>query len=153
MFLTSYFLSLVDACFSILNRINLAIDGGVQAVVIAAGGEYGIIDKIISGQSAGTIFFLNTNSTDIPLDTTQESAQETAQTHGIEGIVYPSKNLVENSSIEEIAKEVISAYRDLTSLSEVERNKILIDIANSIKINEDQILRENKLDLDDAQKR
>ena len=36
-----------------------AVDGGVQAVVIAAGNEVGVIQKIITGEQAGTLFLLH----------------------------------------------------------------------------------------------
>lgn len=38
-----------------------AVNGGVQAVIIAAGGEHEVIDKIIRGDPAGTAFFLIDN--------------------------------------------------------------------------------------------
>jgi len=41
--------------------IAIAVNGGVQAVIIAAGGEHEVIDKIIRGDPAGTAFFLIDN--------------------------------------------------------------------------------------------
>ena len=54
--------------------------GGVQAVIIAAGGEHEVIDKIIRGEPAGTAFFLIDNC-DYPSDTLAGSDGESGVGH------------------------------------------------------------------------
>ena len=102
-----------------------AIEGGVQAVVIAAGGETGVIDEIMAGNPAGTLF----------LAAKEEESENTVNT---------------DSSAGELARKSRAGGRQLQSLSTEQRNAILKAIADAIRANENEILANNAKDVENA---
>jgi glutamate 5-kinase len=143
-----------------------AIDGGVQAVIIAAGGEHEVIDKIIRGEPAGTAFFHTDNFVEAivsQLPSPSSSKVDTVSTTGISRNASFSdanvnaKSVDENSAphltIEEIASRARKGCRQLNRVSEELRTNILLDIATKIKMHEVEILSANALDLEAAEKR
>ena len=127
-----------------------AVDGGVQAVVIAAGSEYGIIERILVGDKAGTAFFLG-NGHDDALLASPEGQGDAGPVH-IESIPHvPAHPTAE--AIEQIAVHAREGGRQLNQVPEDTRRAILLEIAGALKVNEAEILKANALDLEIATKR
>ncbi|OQS06518.1 delta-1-pyrroline-5-carboxylate synthetase [Thraustotheca clavata] len=98
-----------------------AIDNGVNAVVIASGFKYGVLDAIMKGHNIGTLF------------------------------VQHPELLVENkSSAEDMAISAREGSRALLQLTSDDRARILRKIAASLIENSDTILYANQLDMAEA---
>ena len=141
-----------------------AIDGGVQAVIIAAGGEHEVIDKIIRGEPAGTAFFHVDNFVEAvvssapcdskKLDSATNNTILSRNTSFTDAADVKTVEFTQTTlSVEEIAINARKGSRELNQVSEDLRMKILLDIANNIKLRENEILAANVLDLDAAEKR
>ncbi len=116
-----------------------AISGGVQAVVIAAGGDTNVIGKIVRGEKAGTLFLHNkeSSSSSHPRMTDESS------------IALKINNTMLNESLnaEEVAKNVRIGSRQLQTLDSEERNKILEAISCELCNKEEEILFANSQDV------
>lgn len=102
-----------------------AIEGGVQAVVIAAGGDTGVIDSLMAGKQAGTLF----------LGAKEEEAD-------------PSTD--NDSNAADMARRARAAGRQLQALSSLQREAILRAIADQIQSREAEILESNAVDVQNA---
>lgn len=119
-----------------------AVEAGVQAVVIAAGSEVGVINKIISGEKAGTLFLLH-QDVDASQTTVEEIAEEASKK-----VEAPNK-----ATIEDMAKAAREGSRNLQALTSVERCDILKKIAQNIDQKINEILSANNIDYLEAEKR
>lgn len=108
-----------------------AISGGVQAVVIAAGGETGVIDSIVQGKQAGTLF-LHTEVT------------------ASDAVTLPGKEEGKTTP-EDLARSARAGARELQSLSSAERETLLRAIADALAAKEADILAMNAIDLRNAE--
>lgn len=108
-----------------------AITGGVQAVVIAAGGETGIIDSIMQGRQTGTLFL--------------HSEVRSADAPPLSAIGE------EKSTPEDMARMAREGARQLQALSSVEREDLLRAIADAIAAKETDILAMNAIDVKNAE--
>ncbi|EQC29367.1 hypothetical protein SDRG_12831 [Saprolegnia diclina VS20] len=98
-----------------------AVDSGVNAVVIASGFKYGVLDAIMKGANLGTLF-----------------------------VPYPELLLEHKASAEDLAIAAREGSRALQALSSSDRAQILRRIAASLLEHADAILQANQLDLNDA---
>ncbi|KDO34422.1 hypothetical protein SPRG_01557 [Saprolegnia parasitica CBS 223.65] len=98
-----------------------AVDNGVNAVVIASGFKYGVLDAIMKGANLGTLF-----------------------------VPYPELLLEHKASAEDLAIAAREGSRALQALSSSDRAQILRRIATSLLEHADAILHANQLDLNDA---
>ena len=117
-----------------------AIHGAVQAVVIAAGGEMGVIESIVNGKQTGTLF-LASNEEDKAVDSLAAS-QDTSPSS--------SSTLEASSAIEDIARRAREAGRQLAALTSKEREVILRAIADALSHKEEEILAANAVDIQNA---
>eukprot|EP01032_Pedospumella_encystans_P019640 gene19640-22333_t len=126
-----------------------AINGGVSAVVVAAGEDSGIIGKILRGDKVGTLF--------LP-DAAIESAHALA--HGGEHSIVKNGSsaqlqhaagtddaAVHSRSIEEVAQAVRAGSRQLQKASPACRTNMLNTLAQYIDERQTFILSENAVDL------
>lgn len=159
-----------------------ASDGGVQAVVIAAGGEYGVIEKILKGDKAGTAFFCRAGRENLssvePFDIVEDSIVNptllnitplsrtpvqlshscSAEDISQSGVMNSkglngSIDIQPSYTVEEVAKNARNGNRQLNAISEELRNEILLDISTSLLRHESEILLANSADCDAAVKR
>ncbi|KAG3197333.1 hypothetical protein JG687_00003561 [Phytophthora cactorum] len=100
-----------------------AISQGVNAVIIASGFKYGVVNSIMKGASLGTLFVAN-----------------------------PGVESPECMSAEEMANAAREGCHQLQALSSEERASILFRIADELKNNSKSILNANRKDLQAAQK-
>lgn len=121
-----------------------AISGGVQAVVIAAGGDTNVIGKIIRGEKAGTLFLHNNESI---LPSHPRKTDENSVALEINNTMLVNENL----NAEEVAKNVRIGSRQLQALDSKARNKILEAISCELCNKEEEILFANSQDIELAQ--
>jgi delta-1-pyrroline-5-carboxylate synthetase len=107
-------------------------------VIVAAGGEPGVIDKIMKGDAAGTAFF-----------TTNHDSGTHSSSVTIEKLQTDTESQV---NISESAKTCRIGSRQLNELGEDTRNQILFEIARSMKSNERSIFEANEIDMQAALK-
>jgi delta-1-pyrroline-5-carboxylate synthetase len=110
-----------------------AIYGGVQAVVIAAGGETGVIDAIMQGEKAGTLF----------LAAKEDETDSAATSEEVEAKV--------TAASEELARKAREGGRQLQALESSEREAILRAIADAIHEKSSDILAVNAVDIKNAE--
>jgi len=121
-----------------------AVSGGVQAVVIAAGGDTNVIGKIIRGEKAGTLFLYNNE----PVLTSNKELLESS----VDKYNEPTSDILnEHLNAEELAKNVRRGGRQLQALDSGERERILDAIADELCNREEEILCANALDITLAQ--
>ena len=138
----------VDAALS-------AIHGGVQAVIIAAGTDSGVIGHIMTGDKVGTIFIAN-----------PEKRDESEVTIGAisEGLVLnvdsSSADMLNGSpapeqtgSAEEVASGARASSRLLQALTTEQRIAILLNMAHALEKHQEDILAANLMDIEAAEKR
>jgi delta-1-pyrroline-5-carboxylate synthetase len=123
-----------------------AVEAGVQAVVIAAGSEVGVINKIIGGEKAGTLFLLHQDDESTGTERTGNDTTTTTTTAG-------KSSAISNHSIEDLARDARYGSRCLQALTSAERCNILSLIANDIEVNAAAILSANAKDFAIAEKR
>ena len=124
-----------------------AVRGGVQAVVIAAGHEIGVIDKVMRGESVGTIFLH---------DTLMSGATPTATAALIDGSdgsdksaeVAPTVSV--ELKLEDLASGVRRGQQQLQSVSAQVRTDTLLHLAKLIHDKSEELLAANALDLEAA---
>lgn len=121
----------VDAAIS-------AVNGGVHAVIIAAGGDRDVISNIMNGQQEGTLFLGHADPQNIEISDAESNVTVT--------------ETLNNNKIEEIASGARISSRKLQDLSSKERDDILLKIAISLADREEEILRVNSEDVDAAER-
>eukprot|EP01034_Spumella_vulgaris_P046748 gene46748-58288_t len=122
-----------------------AVQGGVQAVVIAAGGENGIIDQILRGEQVGTMFLQHVE------DTSGVTVEEVSGSVA-NGSTDDKKDEVENElqatqRVEQMAVDARVGGRTLQAQSAECRTRILLALARLLEERSGDILRENEKDL------
>lgn len=129
-----------------VNAAMTAIDGGVQAVVIAAGYEGETIGKVLAGEKTGTLFLQHDTTLNSPMSRGGSSQQLDATATAVEEI----KPIID---LTELAKACRAANRQLNSQSVDVRNRILLLLAEKLLSKQDAIFAANQLDLNEAEKR
>lgn len=128
-----------------------AVTGGVQAVVIAAGGDFGVISDIMGGQKAGTLFLLNRGSQDGTSPLKQNSSNGSLAAEATESSSAQPATSSSSSSASEKAEEMAggarSASRQLQALASAQRSAILVSIADALSARQTDILAANSLDM------
>lgn len=146
----------------------------MQAVIIAAGGEHEVIDKIIRGEPAGTAFF-HIDNCDLPEDSTASGGAESesdaggmsrdtsfeagSNGHNVEAVAATArgsgkdKTKISTITVEEIATRARDGSRQLNQVSESLRQDILKDIARNLQLRQSEILDANAIDVEAAEKR
>lgn len=124
-----------------------AIKGGVNAVVVAAGEDSGVIGKILNGDKVGTLFLpelsIEAASSLVHIDQGSGTAMNVDQSSGIEGST-------QSHSIEAVAVSVRDSSRQLQGASAATRTAILLKLAQYIDERQEAILKENAVDLQSA---
>lgn len=116
-----------------------AIDGGIHAVVIADGSRIGIISEILSGNKVGTLFLARSIVNGIHEDEGQLTSQKNSST---------KRDEFDAVTLAELAR---AGSRSLQKLTSEERSNILVEIANQLLAQKDDILAVNELDVKDAE--
>ena len=116
----------VDAAMS-------AVKGGVQAVIIAAGGDSDVIDSIMRGEATGTMFLSK------EVDDNIEESERNQLNNGTQ-------------NAEDIAREARIGGRALQRLTYDGRSAILLKLASLLETRESEILKINSLDVGIAEK-
>lgn len=130
-----------------------AVDGGVQAVIIAAGHQFGVIDKIMEGEKEGTLFLHNDGDID-PVQGEISTSDDGANGASLSASDASTKvEEEEHGRAEDMARAARDGGRRLQALSGSERDAILSGIAAAIEAREAEILAVNAADVDKAQKR
>jgi delta-1-pyrroline-5-carboxylate synthetase len=127
-----------------------AVKGGVQAVVVAGGFQFNCIDKIMKGETIGTLFLARpdaeTGFNSINSSNTNLSAL--GQHGAVSNIAQYSQQVMSGVvNIEQIAKNARVGSRQLQSLSPEQRTRILLSIATALEARTDDILQANSLDV------
>jgi delta-1-pyrroline-5-carboxylate synthetase len=130
-----------------VNAAMTAIDGGVQAVVIAAGYDGETIGKVLAGEKTGTLFLQHDTTVNSPMSRGGSSQQLDATV----AIAEEAKPVAVD--LTELAKDCRAANRQLNSQSADVRNRILLLLAEKLLTQQDAILAANQLDLNEAEKR
>jgi len=118
--------------------------GGVQAVVIAAGHEERIIDKILSGEKAGTIFLNYSPDNGDPVEVSSPTA-DALQPKASEAAAAEEENATDR--IEALAAAVRRASRQLQGMSAAVRTKALHMVADALLASQDDLLAANAEDM------
>ena len=58
-----------------------------------------------------------------------------------------------NSYLDKIGSNALNASKDLSQLNEKKKNKVLKDFCKNIKLNKSKILKANKIDVSNANKK
>lgn len=133
-----------------------AVRGGVNAVVIAAGHEERIIDKILSGEKAGTIFLSYSPDSPDDNDSSKEGSQSaTPISRAGSAKALANLNAIEGSEekIEKLAELVRAGSRQLQSLPAEDRSRALEAVADALIVRVDELLKVNAEDVAAAQAR
>lgn len=109
-----------------------AINNGVEAVVIAAGNEADIVEKVLSGSRTGTLFLPESKDGSLAL------SGEAAESRMAQ---------INNEKIEDMATSARAAGRVLQTLQADERSHILETIARLLREQQDQIFQANEIDV------
>lgn len=127
-----------------------AVKGGVQAVVIASGREYGVIDRLLAGQQVGTLFLQDDSIAD-----DSGAVQAVSQTADGDADLQKQTDATDGSqeAVEEIAKGAKRGSLALQRLCSEDRRDILLAIAANLLSHEKEILAANQLDLEAAEAR
>eukprot|EP00596_Hydrurales_sp_CCMP1899_P005054 CAMPEP_0119049416 /NCGR_PEP_ID=MMETSP1177-20130426/64586_1 /TAXON_ID=2985 /ORGANISM="Ochromonas sp, Strain CCMP1899" /LENGTH=735 /DNA_ID=CAMNT_0007026623 /DNA_START=13 /DNA_END=2217 /DNA_ORIENTATION=- len=128
-----------------------AIKGGVQAVVIAAGIDMGIVEAIMTGEKAGTLFLAHTDEDD-PRCMTRSTSEGNVAHCSSKSSMSDYVHVDDETRVEDIAKGARTAGRGLQLLSTEERNNILYKIAESLESRVVEILSVNMEDVHTAEK-
>jgi len=131
-----------------------AIRGGVNAVVVAAGEDSGIIGKILHGDKVGTLFL-----PEIAVEAPSLLAASTD--HALHGSVGAAMQVDQSApeaklsarEIEETAVAVRAAARQLQAATPSTRTAILLKMAQYLDERQELILEANAADLDVAEAR
>lgn len=117
-----------------------SITGGVEAVIIAAGSEYNIIEKIMTGKKVGTMFLSRP-------DESQLSSRAVSQdfTTLIEQAMASASN--EPIDVHAVARGARAGARQLQALTSAQRTRILLSIADALESGVTAILEKNLLDV------
>jgi len=117
-----------------------AVKGGVKAVIIAAGGDSGVIDSIMKGEPTGTMFLAH-------VERAEASNEEVAAAAG---------NAFANDAVaakaDEVAKGARTGSRALQLLQSTERQAILLHMAAALETRQREILAANAEDVVAAEK-
>jgi delta-1-pyrroline-5-carboxylate synthetase len=111
-----------------------AVKGGVQAVVIAAGHNSGVIGHILEGAQVGTLFLQNAPCVE---ESTKQSERGQQQ----------------QRALLHMAAAAREQGRALAAASSATRDCILLALAEKLENNTDELLRANLQDLVEAEKR
>jgi delta-1-pyrroline-5-carboxylate synthetase len=131
-----------------------AIRGGVNAVLVAAGEDSGVIGKILNGDKVGTLF--------LPEAAIESASLLTAPAdralHGAVGSAMQVDQSAPESkegvrTIEETAHAVRTAARQLQAASASTRTAILLKMAQYLDERQDAILKANAVDVAAAEAR
>ena len=132
-----------------------AVNGGVQAVVIAAGGDFGVIADIMNGEKTGTLFLLNgsagcaspikSSSSGSDLTATDSSSASGAPTTPQQSQTQAQPQ--QQDKAETMAAAARAASRQLQALSSAQRCAILEAIAAALGARQADILAANALDV------
>eukprot|EP01038_Epipyxis_sp_PR26KG_P006792 gene6792-9305_t len=122
-----------------------AIKGGVQSVVIAAGHEYGVIQQIMSGAKAGTLFLQDHSNGSDDSESLNEQINVTE--------IIENDTLKHNYALEVTVSQVKKSQIDLQSVSSACRTAILLAMADYLSNERDTILIANEKDIEEAQKK
>jgi len=120
-----------------------AIESGVEAALIAPGGEYDVMDRIMKGDPVGTLFLralrkLDSRSDTPPAPPTNEEVVQTAAANAA---------AAQTAKIEDMAKGARSGGRQLLALDSAGRERILEAIATALDERQTEIIAANELDL------
>eukprot|EP00607_Mallomonas_marina_P006227 CAMPEP_0182437294 /NCGR_PEP_ID=MMETSP1167-20130531/84948_1 /TAXON_ID=2988 /ORGANISM="Mallomonas Sp, Strain CCMP3275" /LENGTH=763 /DNA_ID=CAMNT_0024630159 /DNA_START=332 /DNA_END=2624 /DNA_ORIENTATION=- len=120
-----------------------AIESGVEAALIAPGGEYDVMDRIMKGDPVGTLFLralrkLDSRSETPPAPPTNEEVVQTAAANAA---------AAQTAKIEDMAKGARSGGRQLLALDSAGRERILEAIATALDERQTEIIAANELDL------
>jgi delta-1-pyrroline-5-carboxylate synthetase len=122
-----------------------AIEGGVNAVVIARGQDFDVIDQITKGERVGTLFLSN------PLHQFGPASLNTAPSQiSVDGAQRGGSTDVA-VNIQQIAEDARLGSRQLQALSPEQRTSILLAIATALEERVDMILQTNRLDIEAAE--
>jgi len=127
-----------------VNAAVMAIEGGVQAVVIAAGYEGETIGKVLNGEKTGTLF-LSHVAANSPT-TTSMSLQDATD----DSVVQEASQPVDLLALAIACRE---GNRQLHAQTATVRNRILQILAEKLLTKQEEILAANALDLAEAEKR
>jgi delta-1-pyrroline-5-carboxylate synthetase len=145
-----------------VNAALSAVEGGVQAVIIAAGGDTGVIDRIMGGEQAGTLFLMHN---DAAIAAGEAAARATAaadigghQNGSAANAAGSGSNPAAAAAdlehrAEEIAAGARAGSRKLQALSTAEREAVLHAVADALQAREQEILEVNALDVAIAENR
>ena len=131
----------VDAAMS-------AVNGGVQAVVIAAGGDMNVIDSIMNGEKTGTMFLAHTDVT----SSSGDSAVGAADRNRENGAAVAEVAAAAAVKADEVAQGARTGSRQLQALQSTEREAILLHMANALESRQTEILAVNAEDVAAAEK-
>ena len=130
----------VDAAMS-------AVNGGVQAVVIAAGGDMNVIDSIMNGEKTGTMFLAHTDVASSDGDTAVIVADGNR-----ENCAAIAATAAAAVKADEVAQGARAGSRQLQALQSAEREAILLHMANALESRQAEILAVNTEDVTAAEK-
>jgi delta-1-pyrroline-5-carboxylate synthetase len=132
-----------------------AIKGGVNAVVVAAGEDSGVIGKILRGDQVGTLFLPETAIRTVAALTPAATAAERVLHGGEGGAMQVDGGAVEHvhASMTEAAHAVRDAARQLQAVSPAVRTAVLQRLAQLLDERQEEILKANALDLQAADTR
>jgi len=127
-----------------VNAALTAIDGGVLAVVIAAGYDGETVGKVLAGEKTGTLFLQHESSTS---PTNRDNAKSTTGDKDV-SVAVEAKPV----DLTALAEACRAGNRQLNAQPASVRNQILLVLADKLISKQDEILAANKLDLDEADK-
>lgn len=132
-----------------VNAALRAVSGGVQAVVIAAGGDHGVVEKITSGDSAGTLFLGKQSGFGLPrADSSSEISVAGSDCESNTESVGNGKTAASTEmDPTEMAKLAREGGRKLKTASSETRKSILLKIADAVMARKAEILAVNARDV------
>ncbi|CAN0000785.1 unnamed protein product, partial [Ectocarpus fasciculatus] len=133
-----------------------AVEGGVQACVIAKGGDTSVLDGIMGGEAKGTLFLRHKFIPEpqfFPSEPSNGTLNTMCSVSELEeaSLSLPEVHVTSAKELREIAEGARDGSRLLQSLTTAERNEILDRIALGIERSIDQILAMNAADVEKAQ--
>jgi delta-1-pyrroline-5-carboxylate synthetase len=123
-----------------------AVEGGVQAVIIAAGHDATTIGQIMEGERTGTLFLQHH---DLP-DSAVTSRSDCAGVSPPMSVGISSTSETGPCSLESLAVGARDGSRQLNSASKHVRNRILFVLAEKLTANCSAILAANDIDMKNA---
>jgi delta-1-pyrroline-5-carboxylate synthetase len=130
-----------------VNAALTAVNGGVQAVIIAAGNDSTVIDRIMTGEKAGTLFLAHLDGSGA-----EHGGSDRAGAAG-SGSAPVDSTAVVTRSTEDIARGARTGSRQLQALTTKEREDILLAVAAALQARQDEILAANAVDVSVAESR